>query len=106
MGEELGDRIASAVGVGFNFIISGSLLAFVCGDAEVRNTCGSNERFEDAGFILIYIGVSIIGVIMLLGGCLGCFVMCETYTENNNNRERESRIGRNTVPPIPPSSTN
>jgi len=51
-------------------LITGGIMYGVCKDASVNGSCGGNQEISDAGFIMMIIGGSMLGLSIFICFCL------------------------------------
>lgn len=57
--------------ISFLLFVSGLVMYLVCKDAEINGDCGGNQEIAEAGFIMLIVGSSLMGLSIAL-----CVLFC------------------------------
>lgn len=72
--------------ISFILLLAGGIMYGVCQDAIERNVCGGNQEIADAGFIMMIVGGSLMGFVVMILLCFCCIgstaVCCSACSSN------------------------
>jgi hypothetical protein len=63
-------------------LIVGGIMYGVCKDASVNGSCGGNQEISDAGFIMMIVGGSMLGLSIFICFCFMGVVCCSGFCDN------------------------